>query len=129
GASKVIPLKVSAPFHCELMRPVADSLEKEFHKMKWSAPSAPIVANVDSSLLDSAESIQEALYRQTFSPVLWADGVTVMEKAGVDLFLEFGPGSVLSGLIKRTCKGKKCVSVNRPSDMAKALEAIGGVAS
>jgi [acyl-carrier-protein] S-malonyltransferase len=124
GASKVIPLKVSAPFHCELMRPVADKLEDEFHKFAWSDPSVPIVANVDSSLLASADAIKKALYCQTYSPVMWADGARAMESQGVGLFLEFGPGSVLSGLIKRTCKGKKTMAVNKPEDVAKAVEAI-----
>jgi [acyl-carrier-protein] S-malonyltransferase len=124
GALKVIPLKVSAPFHCELMRPVADKLDAEFRKIEWRDPSAPIVANADSSFLVSSDAIQKALYRQTYSPVLWADGVRAMESAGASLFLEFGPGSVLSGLIKRTCKGKKTVAVNKLADVIKAVEAI-----
>jgi [acyl-carrier-protein] S-malonyltransferase len=124
GASKVIPLKVSAPFHCELMRPVADKLEAEFPKFSWSDPFVPIVANVDSSRLESAEAVKKALYSQTYSPVLWADGARAMESAGVGLFLELGPGSVLSGLIKRTCKGKKTLAVNKPDDIAKAIDAI-----
>jgi [acyl-carrier-protein] S-malonyltransferase len=127
GASKVIPLKVSAPFHCELMRPVADKLEAEFSKCAWSDPSVPIVANVDSSRLTSAEEIKKAIYSQTYSPVLWEDGAREMESAGVGLFLEFGPGSVLSGLIKRTCKGKKTLAVNKPGDISKAIEAIAAI--
>jgi [acyl-carrier-protein] S-malonyltransferase len=127
GALKVVPLKVSAPFHCELMRPVADELEKEFGMLEWNDPSAPIVANADSSLLLKAGAIREALYRQTYSPVLWANGVKVMESAGVRLFLEFGPGSVLSGLIKRTVKGIKTQTVGKLADMAKAIGAIEGV--
>jgi [acyl-carrier-protein] S-malonyltransferase len=127
GALKVIPLKVSAPFHCELMRPVADELEAEFQKFRWHDPSTPIVANVDSSRLVSADAIRRALCSQTYSPVLWADGAKAMESAGVGLFLELGPGSVLSGLIKRTCKGKKTQAVNKIGDVAKAIEAIEGV--
>jgi [acyl-carrier-protein] S-malonyltransferase len=127
GASKVIPLSVSAPFHCDLMRPVADELEAEFRRLRWSDPAVPIVANADSSFLSTVDAIQKALYKQTFSPVLWADGARAMEGAGVDLFLEFGPGSVLSGLIKRTCKGKKTIAVNRTGDVAKVLEALGDV--
>ncbi|MDR3255924.1 MAG: ACP S-malonyltransferase [Synergistaceae bacterium] len=125
GATRVIPLKVSAPFHCELMRPVADQLREEFSHVKWSAPHVPIVANVDSSTLKSVEAIQNALYRQTYSPVMWEDGARAMESAGVDLFLELGPGNVLTGLIKRICKGKKTVALNKAADMAKAIEALG----
>jgi [acyl-carrier-protein] S-malonyltransferase len=126
GASKVIPLKVSAPFHCDLMRPVADKLMAEFQMMEWKDPKIPIVANVDSSSLMSAEAIKRALYEQTYSPVLWSGGVLAMERAGVDLFMEFGPGNVLSGLIKRICKGKKTVAVGEPSDIVKVADAIGG---
>jgi len=127
GATRVIPLKVSAPFHCELMRPVADQLRDEFSGIKWGVPSVPIVANADSSKLESVTAVQDALYRQTYSPVMWADGVAVMASAGVRLFLEFGPGSVLTGLIKRICKGTGTVTVNKSADIAKALEALESV--
>lgn len=121
GASKVIPLKVSAPFHCALMRPVADKLREEFSSIHWSAPKSPVIANVDASSLVNVEQIQDAIYAQTFSPVLWADGALAMEAAGVELFMELGPGNVLSGLIKRICKGKKTCSTNKTEDIAKTL--------
>lgn len=126
GASKVIPLKVSAPFHCELMRPVADKLREEFPKLTWHEPRTPIVANVDASFLKTVDSIQQALYDQTYSPVLWANGVAAMAEAGTDLFVEFGPGNVLSGLIKRIAKGKKTVTVSKTADIPKALDMIKG---
>ena len=128
GASKVIPLKVSAPFHCELMRSVADKLREEFSKMTWSAPKVPIAANVDASFLGTVEAIQQALYDQTYSPVLWSDGVTAMANAGVDTFVEFGPGNVLSGLVKRIVKGSKTAAVGKTSDMEKAIALLGGEA-
>ena len=124
GASKVIPLKVSAPFHCDLMRPVADKLKAEFGAVSWHKPAVPIVANVDALPKDSADSIQKALYEQTYSPVLWSNGVEAMVAAGVTLFVEFGPGSVLSGLIKRIAKGTKAVSAGKVADLEKALAAI-----
>lgn len=126
GAMKVIPLKVSAPFHCDLMRPVADKLKEAFRSVTWNDPVVPIVANVDSSKLTTVDAIQRALYDQTFSPVLWADGVIAMDASGVDLFVEFGPGNVLSGLIKRIAKGKKTVSTSKVEDLPKTLELIGG---
>jgi [acyl-carrier-protein] S-malonyltransferase len=126
GASKVIPLKVSAPFHCELMRPVADELEREFESRRWGEPRFPIVANVDACAKSSADSIRNALYAQTYSPVLWSDAVSAMVESGVDAFLEFGPGSVLSGLIKRIAKGAVTASVSRVQDVARALSLIGG---
>ena len=117
GATKVIPLKVSAPFHSALMRPMADQLKAEFGPLEWSKPSSPIVANVDASFLEDVSAIQSALYSQTFSPVLWTEGVLAMERAGIDTFVELGPGNVLTGLIKRICKGKKLISVSKTDDV------------
>jgi [acyl-carrier-protein] S-malonyltransferase len=129
GASKVIPLKVSAPFHCALMRPVADKLQEEFSSIGWKAPVAPIMANVDAEAKYSVDSIRPALYEQTYKPVLWADGVAAMAAEGVELFGELGPGSVLSGLVKRTVKGKTTFCVNKIGDIGKVAELLGGTAS
>lgn len=129
GATKVIPLKVSAPFHCALMRPVADALREEFAKLTWHDPQVPVAANVDASFLKSVDSIQRALYDQTYSPVLWSDEVQAMTGAGVDAFLEFGPGNVLSGLIKRIAKGAKTAAVSGVPGIAKALELLEGGAA
>ena len=129
GATKLIPLKVSAPFHCELMRPVADSLKAEFESIVWGKPKFPIIANVNAVMLDDVGAIQEALYAQTFSPVLWTEGVLAMEKAGVDTFVELGPGNVLTGLIKRICKGKKTLSVSKAEDIDSLKDIIGGDSS
>jgi [acyl-carrier-protein] S-malonyltransferase len=126
GAAKVIPLKVSAPFHCELMRPVADKLEEHFASVAWSDPSAPIMANADASPKATADSVRRALYEQTYSPVLWSDEVIAMSDAGVGLFVEVGPGSVLTGLVRRTAKGKKAVSVGRTGDIGAVIGLLAG---
>jgi [acyl-carrier-protein] S-malonyltransferase len=128
GAAKVIPLKVSAPFHCARMMPAADRLRDEFAALSWKSPSAPIIANVDASPKRSVDSIRTALYEQTYSPVLWSDGVTAMSNAGVGLFVEIGPGSVLTGLIKRIVKGVKTVSVSRVEDIRTAVNLLEGSA-
>jgi [acyl-carrier-protein] S-malonyltransferase len=126
GASRVIPLKVSAPFHCALMRPVADKLKEEFDSCEWRAPSAPIIANADAAPKTAAGEIRSALYEQTYKPVLWSDGVLAMKDGGAERFAEFGPGNVLSGLIKRTVKGAEAISVNKVSDMGNALAFLEG---
>lgn len=126
GASKVIPLKVSAPFHCALMRPVADRLKEEFASLSWSAPSSPIMTNASASPASTVDSLRKALFVQTYSPVLWADSVEAMAASGVEGFVEFGPGAVLAGLIKRTVKGLKTVSVNKLADLEKAAAIVGG---
>jgi [acyl-carrier-protein] S-malonyltransferase len=126
GASKFIPLKVSAPFHCALMRPVADKLREAFGECTWNTPKAPIMANVDASPKSDPDAIKRALGDQTYMPVLWADGVEAMTAGGVRRFVEFGPGSVLAGLIKRTVKGCPAVSVNKVSDIQKAAGLLKG---
>jgi len=126
GASKVIPLKVSAPFHCALMKPVADKLREEFANCAWNEPSAPIVSNFDATPKTDVAQIQDALYHQTYMPVLWSRGVTAMLSGGAARFCEMGPGNVLSGLIKRIAKGHTAVSVNKTSDMPKAIEFLRG---
>jgi [acyl-carrier-protein] S-malonyltransferase len=128
GASRVIPLKVSAPFHCALMRPVADKLTEAFAACKWNEPKVPIMANADANAKASADAIKAALYEQTYKPVLWADGVLSMTGAGTKRFAEFGPGSVLSGLIKRTAKGVPALSVNKAADIGKAVDFLNGAA-
>jgi [acyl-carrier-protein] S-malonyltransferase len=122
GASRIIPLKVSAPFHCALMRPMADELKKYFGTFKWKAPASPIMANADASPNTAVGEIHAALYEQTYKPVLWENGVLAMKNGGAERFAEFGPGNVLSGLIKRTVKGVETISVNKITGLEKALE-------
>ena len=126
GASKVIPLKVSAPFHSDLMKPVAEKLLALFESLSWKEPLWPIMTNVDAQPLTDISKIKNALYRQTFSPVLWVSDAQAMESAGVDTFIELGPGNVLSGLTKRICKGKKVCPIQKVTDIPKGLETLRG---
>ncbi|MBL3538597.1 ACP S-malonyltransferase [Aminivibrio sp.] len=105
GAKKTVLLNVSAPFHSRQMRPVADSLREAFGSLEWHEPSAPIVSNALARPVRSVHEIQQALFDQTFMPVLWNDSVNRMADDGVDTFFEIGPGSVLSGLVKKCRKG------------------------
>ncbi|MFH1361865.1 MAG: ACP S-malonyltransferase [bacterium] len=101
GAKRVIPLAVSAPFHCPLMQPAADNLKIELAKIEIKDAQAPVVANVTADYVTKAEEIRELLYRQVTSPVLWEDSVKKMIADGVTSFIEVGSGSVLAGLIKK----------------------------
>lgn len=121
GNAKVIPLRVSAPFHCDLMKPVAEKLRDAFEKIEWHNPKYPVVTNVDAKPVTTAKEIKDALYRQTFSPVLWSQSVLEMEGLGVEVYVELGPGSVLSGLIRKICKGKKPYSVSDTGELDKAV--------
>lgn len=118
---KVVPLRVSAPFHCELMRPVADKLKLAFDEISWADPRCPIVANSSARAITSVRDIKDALYVQTFSPVLWSQSVLTMEGFSPDGYIELGPGSVLSGLVRKICHGKKPYPV---SDVAGLINAV-----
>ena len=120
GARKAVMLNVSAPFHSRLMMPAAEKLKAQFETYAWSEPRWPIVANVSARPVSTAADIKAALYRQTFSPVLWSDSVSHMADDGVDAFLELGPGEVLSGLNKRIRKGLTLMAAGTPE----ALEAM-----
>lgn len=114
GAKKTVLLNVSAPFHSRQMRPVADRLREAFGSLRWYEPSVPIVSNALARPISSVAEIQQALFDQTFMPVLWHDSVNRMADDGVDTFFEIGPGSVLSGLVKKCRKGviaQTCSSV------------------
>jgi [acyl-carrier-protein] S-malonyltransferase len=124
GAKKAILLNVSAPFHSRFMAPVAEKLKAQFDRYGWSDPEWPIVSNAGAIPLSSVEPLRAALYQQTYSPVRWEDSVLRMADDGTDVFLELGPGSVLSGLIKRCRKGLEAMSAGSPEaleQMAKFL--------
>ena len=101
GAKKIIPLAVSAPFHCPLMRPAADKLKKELEKIDLHDAQVPVIANVTAQPVTSACEIRELLYKQVTGSVLWEDSVKRMVADGVTQFIEVGPGKVLTGLIKK----------------------------
>lgn len=101
GAKRVIPLQVSAPFHCALMRPAQDQLAQELAKIEIKDAKIPVVANVTADYVTSASQIKELLIKQVTASVLWEDSIRLMIKDGVTEFVEVGPGKVLSGLIKK----------------------------
>ena len=126
NGAKVMPLRVSAPFHCALMRSVGDKLMDAFEKIEWHDPKYPIAANSTATLLDRACDLREALYRQTFSPVLWSGSVLAMEAFGTDGYIELGPGSVLSGLVRKICRGKKPYPVFDNAGLGNAVKFLRG---
>jgi [acyl-carrier-protein] S-malonyltransferase len=125
GAKRVIPLAVSAPFHCALMRPAEDRLAPLLRGLAVQEPRIPVVANVDALPKRSAAEAVEALIRQVSSPVRWEDVVTRLVAEGVQTFVELGPGTVLAGLIKKIDRRVSVISVGAPGDLD-ALEAVQG---
>lgn len=124
GAKRVLPLPVSVPSHCALMKDAANELAKELDKITFNTPNIPVVNNVDVLIADSEESIKSALVRQLYSPVRWTETIELLAKNGCTQVLEVGPGKVLQGLLKRIDKSISCGFVNDNASLAKALELI-----
>ena len=122
GAKRVIPLAVSAPFHCALMKPAEERLAPELRALRVQAPGVPIVANVDAELKRDAGSAIEALVQQVSSPVRWEAVVRRLASEGVTTYVEVGPGTVLSGLVRKIHREANVVSFGSPDDLA-AVEA------
>jgi [acyl-carrier-protein] S-malonyltransferase len=125
GARRVIPLAVSAPFHCALMKTAEDRLAPLLRALAVEEPSVPVVANVDALPKRTGSESIEALIRQVSSPVRWEEVVQRLIADGVDTFVELGPGTVLAGLIKKIDRRVSVVSIAVPDDLG-ALEALPG---
>jgi [acyl-carrier-protein] S-malonyltransferase len=117
GAKRVIPLAVSAPFHCALMKPAEDRHAPELRALKTSTPLVPVVANVDAQPKSRADDAIDALIRQVSSPVRWEDVVRRLIAEGATTFVELGPGSVLAGLIKKIDRRASVISVEDESGL------------
>jgi [acyl-carrier-protein] S-malonyltransferase len=119
AGQKVIPLKVSAPFHCALMAPAAAALRDALKTVPIASPKFPVVANVNGMPNQDGAQIPTLLYRQVDGTVLWEQSVRRMAEAGVIRAIEIGPGNVLSGLVKRIDKRIATLSVNSPDAFGK----------
>jgi [acyl-carrier-protein] S-malonyltransferase len=117
-------LPVSAPFHSSLMEPAEARLRADIESIAFSDPRVPVYVNVDAKPITDAAAAKDALIRQVSRPVLWEETVRTMIDDGVALFVEVGPGRVLSGLLARINKRAGRVSVQGPSDFAAAKDAI-----
>lgn len=119
GAKRSVMLKVSAPFHCTLMRDVADRLAVEMDKCTWNPGSCPLVANVSAQAVTDVKAIRDGLYAQTYSPVRWVESVQTMAAAGVGGYIELGPGKVLSGMVKKIVRRASVLNVGCVADLDK----------
>lgn len=122
GAKRVLPLPVSVPSHCALMKDAADKLAIELDNITFNSPTVSVINNVDVSIEVSGDAIKSALIKQLYSPVRWSEIITKLSENGISQIVEAGPGKVLQGLIKRIDKSITCISVNNPESLAKALE-------
>jgi len=123
GARRVIPLQVSAPFHCAMMKPAQDRLAPELRALHTHDPRVPIVANVDAQPKRTGADAIEALVAQVSSPVRWEDVISRLASEGVTTYVEVGPGTVLSGMVRRIHGEAKVANIATPEDVA-AIEAL-----
>ena len=114
---KSIPLKVSAPFHCSLMKPAAKIMEEKIQKTDFKNPLFNIVNNVTATPETNSDNIKRLLIEQIFSTVHWRESIINISKAGVKDFIEIGPGKALTGMVKRTIKEANCFSINTITDI------------
>lgn len=123
GAKRVIPLTVSAPFHCALMTPAQERLAPELRALATRDPRVPVVANVDAEPRYEAAASIEALIRQVSAPVRWEDSVRRLASEGVTAYVEVGPGTVLSGLIRKVAREATVLNLEAPDQLA-AIETL-----
>jgi len=121
GAKRALPLPVSVPSHCALMKPAADKLAVALESITFNAPAVPMINNVDVKAETDAAAIRHALVRQLYSPVRWTESVEAMAAQGVTQLLEMGPGKVLTGLTKRIVDTLTAAAVNDTASLAAAL--------
>ncbi len=126
GAKRIMPLKVSGPFHTSLMKSAGDALSEEFKKVSFHEPSVRIVFNCTGREKSEDESIEELLVRQVQSPVYLEDSIRYMEGQGVTKVIEIGPGRTIGKLVKKTCPGMAVWSIDTAEDFERAVEEYRG---
>ncbi len=126
GARRVVPLKVSGPFHSPMMASVGEALADAFEEATWGDADPPVVSNVTGEAVRDAGQIRALLARQVSSRVEWVRGVTAMLADGVDTFVEIGPGAALSGMVRRIAPGARTLNVADEAGLAATVEALAG---
>ncbi len=126
GAKRVLPLPVSAPFHCALMQPVRPRLEPVLRAIAWRAPAVPVVSNVEAKPNREAARVVSLLLEQVTAPVRWIECVEELVRQGATRMVEVGPGRVLSGLARRIDRSVEVWNVEDPASLDRALAALKG---
>jgi [acyl-carrier-protein] S-malonyltransferase len=123
GAKRALPLAVSVPSHCALMKPAAEKLAADLAEIAFLKPDVSVINNVDVSAETSADAIKDALVRQLYSPVRWTETVQKLAGDGITETFEFGPGKVLTGLAKRIDKSVSCKAINDLDSISSVINA------
>ncbi len=121
---KSIPLKVSAPFHCSLMRPAGKEMEKKINNTNFSIPKFKIISNVTAKPETDINKIKKLLVEQIFSTVKWRESLIEMSETGIKNYIEIGPGKALTGMVKRTLKDVNCFSINSITDIKNLINEL-----
>lgn len=120
GAKRALPLPVSAPFHSSLMKPAAERLKEKLAATFFGAPLIPVINNIDVAIVNDADAIRDALYRQAFGPVRWVETIAALKARGVTHVIECGPGKVLAGMVKRIDADLIATTIFDPASLAEA---------
>ena len=123
-AKRVIKLKVSAPFHCALMKPAQDRLAADLERLTFKEPAMPVVTNVDARVTTAAGELRDSLVRQVSAPVRWLESMQLLMEQGVDTFVEAGPGKVLSGLMRQINRDAKTLNVEDAASLENTHAAL-----
>jgi [acyl-carrier-protein] S-malonyltransferase len=124
GARKVMPLPVSVPSHCDLMKPAAEKLALELDNVQFNQSKIPVVQNVNAAIANDIISIKDGLIKQLYSPVLWTDSIKTLAAQNVSVIVECGPGKVLSGLNKRIHETALIFNLNSQETLAALKEQL-----
>ena len=124
GAKRAVTLPVSAPFHCALMAPAQERLARDLASVAFHDPEVPLVNNVDALVIRTGDDCREGLVRQVSAPVRWLETVQTLAREGVDTVIEVGPGTVLTGLVKKIDKRLRVWNVEDPASLEAALRAL-----
>jgi [acyl-carrier-protein] S-malonyltransferase len=124
GIRRSVKLPVSAPFHCTMMSPAADVMEKVLAEVDLVRPLVPVMANVTAAPAENPEELRRLLVEQVTAPVRWRESVIAMRAAGVDTLIELGAGKVLTGLSKRNDRDITAISVENPENIEAVLKTL-----
>jgi [acyl-carrier-protein] S-malonyltransferase len=126
GAKRVLPLPVSAPFHCALMQPAQERMASDLAALPFRDLAVPLVSNVDARVVRASADVRDGLVRQVSGAVRWQESVELLVREGVSTFVEVGPGSVLSGLVKKIHRDARVLNVEDPQSLEETAAALAG---
>lgn len=126
GAKRAVMLNVSAPFHCALMKPAAERLARDLQQLEVKDPEIRLVNNADARAVDSASEVRDGLNRQVTAPVRWEESMLLLRSEGVEVFVEVGPGKVLSGLMRQIDRQAECLHAEDVASIEEVVAQLKG---